>query len=148
MYKREILQRSIATLFTALTAGLLGIGYYNSTFYNGPVSRDAASFSIIDLLIFILVAVFLKFILFDLLAQSIIKKRKSKHMQYIFYVGYVVALLVDLFSLFMSYKPIYLNLSIFGAIAYSPILMFITIILLLVSLPLTAKRSLDDVRSS
>lgn len=120
----------------------MAYSFYSSGLYDGPVTETEPQVSISGLLIPVLVLVVLKLAIYDLIGLNLQKKSATTFSKSIFYGGYGIALAIDLFSIFMALKPIYMNLALFGTILYSlPVLILAILMLVVRSLFLRYKSS-------
>lgn len=127
---RQILIRTLATYLIALAIGALAYLFFESSLYTGPRTAVEAQTSLINFLIVLFVLVAIKFAIYDSIASAILKRYRTSFLKISFYGGYVVALAIDLFSIFMAFQPIYMNLALYGTIAYSPPILLLALILL------------------
>lgn len=141
MIINNILTRGMAALVLATSAGIIGELYFSSGYYSGPKTDLGTGFNFLDLLITVLLLVVVKLLIYDLIGSTILKRIKSPLGIRVFYAGYILALLIDVAMVYLSFRPIYMNLSIFGTIVYSPAILFITIIILLIQLPLSSGKN-------
>ncbi|MNX55833.1 hypothetical protein D3C86_866080 [compost metagenome] len=141
MIINNILTRGAAALVLATTAGIVGGVYFSSSYYGGPKTDLGTGFNLLDLLVTVSLLVVVKLLIYDLIGSTILKRIKSPLGIRVFYAGYILALLIDMAMVYMSFRSIYMNLSIFGTIVYSPAILFITIIILLIQLPLSSGKN-------
>lgn len=141
MIINNILTRGVAALVLATVAGIVGEMYFSSSYYSGPKTDLGTDFNLLDLLVTVSLLVVVKLLVYDLIGSTILKKIKSSLSIRIFYIGYILALIIDMAMVYLSFRPIYMNLSIFGTIVYSPAILFIAIIILLMQLPLPSGKN-------
>lgn len=129
MIKLNLLSRSLGSFALSFVASAVGYVYFSSELYSGQKTEDV-TFPFFTVLAIIFLIVLLKLFIYDLLASTLLKKKPSSKGTIIFYSGYVLALAIDIYAIFMSFQPIYMNLSIFAAILYSPVILIASLVIL------------------
>jgi hypothetical protein len=138
MTKKGILIRSVLATLLALTAGVVGYLYFSSGLYNGARAENT-TFHFLNLLTYVAFLVVAKLFIYDLISAAILKRESKKASLRIFYIGYILALAIDMASIYMAHQPVDMNLSIFATILYSPAVLFLALMTLIAYKMIKAK---------
>ncbi|MES2631191.1 MAG: hypothetical protein V4611_04500 [Patescibacteria group bacterium] len=141
MNMKNILIRTLISAVILLLTGLAAHLFYTSDLYSGSITDSQPWESVLEFITAVLIFAVIKFFVYDLIASAIPDERTTKFAQVIFYVGYSSALLIDMFMIFLSFKPTSLNLAFMGVIFYSPVILIIAIIVLSVALTISRFKS-------
>lgn len=143
---KNIWIRTLITAVILLLTGLAGHLFFTSNLYAGSITDSRPWDSVLEFIKAVLVYAVIKFFVYDVIASAIPEKPTTKFAKVIFYVGYVLALLIDMFMIFLSFQPSALNLAFMGVIFYSPVILIIAIIVLSVGLTISRFKSSKLVR--
>ncbi|MHA7262231.1 hypothetical protein ACX80W_03390 [Arthrobacter sp. TMN-37] len=122
--------RYCAVLVLAAAAHLAGLWFHSSGVYHGPANvpltqfPEDADFGFV--LTFAASIIGLKYVVYELIARTFSRNFESRAARACFYAGYVVALMIDLASLFSSSEPIAdAGFALLAAVLCSPVVLIV-----------------------
>jgi hypothetical protein len=131
--KPALLRYAAVVLLVVITIPL-SMAYYASSLYQGGANVPLSTGNDIELLPLLLIPTLLiglKYLIYDAIAGAMLRRYPSRTSTRIFYAGYLIAVLVDLASVFASNRPIAdAGFAIFAAILYSPVVLGLALIVL------------------